>query len=533
MSPGLVIARGANNTAHVGIVETTAANGAIILEEQIKEGAGVRIVARKFLPPTDKLLGYIDYAHGDSPSIRLPDATPGKFYAASLDTISNPKSGEPLTADSLPPGLQVQGDSGEITGTPTKEGLFKFMLRVRSGTGPEAVQAYRVRVASAASDVSASVHTTPGSQPQPDKVAESKPAKPGADAVQTAANSNQTVRDSPPKVELVAEGFTVWVTVTDTGGGVGRLVYSQNGTEIGDAAFPGSNSGPQPPITFDTEGTVKVIAYTADGKFASAPATVLLPTRTNLYIISVGISRYSDHSLDEGVRFARGDAEAVSKAFMQQQRPLGPFTSVNHKELLDADATGANIREALARSANMVQPEDTFILYLSGHGVTIDGRYYFIPSDAVYTNQPDLLSRSLSGDSLRDLLKQIRGFKTVIFLDSCGSGAYLPARDISISDKAAIERLLATISGVTVIAAAGTDQMALEGYQNHSVFTYALLEGLQSAYVDAAGYITVGSLANYIQRRVPEISMQMFGYRQVPLSSIQGFSFPIARRLVK
>jgi uncharacterized caspase-like protein len=70
----------------------------------------------------------------------------------------------------------------------------------------------------------------------------------------------------------------------------------------------------------------------------------------------------------------------------------------------------------------------------------------------------------------------------------------------------------------------------MDGYQNHGVFTYALLEGLQQADSNAQGEILITRLAEFVQSRVPGITEEKWHYRQLPLSKIEGEPFPIARR---
>ena len=86
------------------------------------------------------------------------------------------------------------------------------------------------------------------------------------------------------------------------------------------------------------------------------------------------------------------------------------------------------------------------------------------------------------------------------------------------------------MSGRAVLAASNSEQMAMEGYQGHGVFTYALLEGLSAADSDAQGQILITRLAEYMQSRVPSITDEKWHYRQLPLSKIEGIPFPIAHK---
>jgi uncharacterized caspase-like protein len=208
------------------------------------------------------------------------------------------------------------------------------------------------------------------------------------------------------------------------------------------------------------------------------------------------------------------------------------FKDLKAQTLINESATKQNILRTAALIARDISPDDTFVLYLAGQASSLDGKYYFVPSDAHFTSQTSLLQQSLDEGTLRQLLSQIPARKTLLLLDTCNSGSFAssrPTRDVAVSDKAAIEKL-AKISGRAILAAAASDQVALEGYMGHGVFTYAFLEGLTKANADKDGVITVSSLAEYIQNLVPQITMDQWKYRQYPLSVIEGQSFSIARK---
>ena len=95
---------------------------------------------------------------------------------------------------------------------------------------------------------------------------------------------------------------------------------------------------------------------------------------------------------------------------------------------------------------------------------------------------------------------------------------------------AALGRLIQA-TGRTVLTAATADRPALEGYQGHGVFTYALLDGLSGADRNGNGLIEVTELAGHVDGLVPEITQKAFGIRQVPQMSIQGSDFALAKRI--
>jgi WD40 repeat protein len=350
----------------------------------------------------------------------------------------------------------------------------------------------------------------------------------------------------PPEIELVsaaqegeaADRYLLQFRVKDLGGGRGRIVYRIDGVEIEgrevDIAGTGGDTISRYIPIGSGEHTLTVAAYSADGKILGQPRTVQIKGRqlaqgskTSLYVIAAGITHYSDHSLWDGVKFAAADADLVAAKFKEQEGK-GLYPKVTTVSLEDSKATVKGIQNAIALAAKSVQAGDTFVLYLAGHGMAVEGEYYFIPWEAEYTNRTELLSKSLNRESIQALLKTIPTNKSVLILDTCNSGAFVEGRDAA-SEKAAIEKV-ATMSGRAVLAASNSDEMAMDGYLGHGVFTFALLEGLGAADSDAQGQILITRLAEYVQRTVPNMTEEKWHYRQRPLSAIKGDPFPIVHK---
>src|SRR5260221_535325 len=340
---------------------------------------------------------------------------------------------------------------------------------------------------------------------------------------------------SPARAELSGD-YLLQFRLKDTGVGRGRIVYRIDGAEIEGRAVDIAGTGGDTisryiPVA-SGQHTLTVSAYSANNKIESPPRTIQITRRqpaprSNLYVIAAGISHYSDHSLWDGVKFAAADADLVAAKF-QEQEGKGLHQKVTAVSLPDSRATIKNIQSEVAKAAKVIQPGDTFVLYLAGHGVAAEGEYYFIPWEAEYTNQKDWLDKSLNREAIQALLKQIPTNKSVLILDTCGAGAFMEGR-AGPGEKAAIEKV-ALMSGRAVLAASNSEQMAMDGYQNHGVFTYALLEGLQAADSNAQGEILITRLAEFGQSRGPLFMAGKLHYRQSPLSRMEGEAFPIARK---
>jgi len=348
----------------------------------------------------------------------------------------------------------------------------------------------------------------------------------------------------PPEIELISPAQTtvpndylLQFRIKDMGGGQGRIVYRIDGVEIeggtaADVAATGNNIVSRHIPLASGAHTLTVTAYNASGKIEGRPKTIQITSSLpvagpNLWVIAAGISHYSDHSLWEGVKFAAADADQVAARFKEQEGK-GLYRQVNAVSLPDGQATTKNIQNAVAQVAKTVQPGDTFVLYLAGHGEAVNGEYYFIPWEAESTNHEELLNKSLNRNAIQALLRQVPANQGVLILDTCGLGV-LPEARATASEKAALEKI-ALMSGRTILAASNSEGMAMDGYQNHGVFTFALLEGLQQAESNARGEILITRLAEFVQNQVPAITEEKWHYRQLPLSKIEGEPFPIARK---
>jgi uncharacterized caspase-like protein len=86
-------------------------------------------------------------------------------------------------------------------------------------------------------------------------------------------------------------------------------------------------------------------------------------------------------------------------------------------------------------------------------------------------------------------------------------------------------------SGRYILAAASQQGRALEdGAGGHGVYTAALLEGIAGAAGPrGSAMVEVNALADYVERRVPELTRPA-GYEQRPMRSALGENFPLIRR---
>jgi len=277
-----------------------------------------------------------------------------------------------------------------------------------------------------------------------------------------------------------------------------------------------------------------VLAYNEAGLIASEPAEIMInsvqqtTTAPRLYVLAVGVNDYWDNALH--LSFAAPDAQTLSDGLKQAGGKL--YERVEVKTVLDADATADRLDVVFSELAKQVRPQDVFVFFLAGHGKTVDARFYFLPQDFRYSGEDSIITRGIGQNRLQEWVSRIKAQKSVLLFDACESGSLIGDRIArrGIEEKTAIDRMTRAI-GRTVLTATTDSKPAIEGYRGHGAFTYTLLAGLNAADANGDGVIDVTELAQYVDRRLPDLTFDAFKLRQVPQMSIVGSSFPLASKV--
>ncbi|MCL2441793.1 MAG: caspase family protein [Treponema sp.] len=205
----------------------------------------------------------------------------------------------------------------------------------------------------------------------------------------------------------------------------------------------------------------------------------------DLWLLAVGTNNYLYGNPDNNLKHSINSANGIKSALENQQGKR--YRNVYAKSILDS--TKENILKNINEFYTGASPNDVLVLFLSGHGMDNEGKYYYLPADVTFTGTEPDYSRAISFDDIGVLL-DFPGRK-IIFIDSCYSGGLDSARFIkSLRNQS-----------TAIFTSSQDNQLSWEGI-GYGIFTDALIRGFTSP-----GEITLSALGRYVFSRVEQLTM--------------------------
>jgi len=274
------------------------------------------------------------------------------------------------------------------------------------------------------------------------------------------------------------------------------------------------------------DNEVSVAAFNAGNTVQSHMKTVSFQSRTkakepHLYILAVGIDEYRDGSAR--LRYAAKDARDLQEKLRAQSATLYRPENIHCTLLTDKEGTKKNLSREVEKFATKVKPQDSFILFVAGHGVLLQNQYYMLTHD--FNGAADS-SCMLSSNEIVEMSKKIKSLSQLFIFDTCHAGGvdYIVSGlyDARIS-------VLAKKMGLHIYASASDKQPAVDGYKGNGLFTHSLLDGLSNnrhADKNGDGKVSIVGLGEYSKGMTVRISKEI-GHAQTPLIINFGKDYPI------
>ena len=243
------------------------------------------------------------------------------------------------------------------------------------------------------------------------------------------------------------------------------------------------------------------------------------------YALVIGVSTYEPaQQLNVPRQATAEDAQAVADVLRNPQFCGYP---ANHVLVLkDQEATRENILKALERLAELAGPENTALVFYSGHGeYGVDGDYYLVSHDAKLAGKKVATGSGVSQAALLEKVKKIKAERVVMIFNACHAGNISPTLggegDDNLGAKGlpntTADALLATGSGRVIITACRETQLSYVGGGKLTLFAQALVDSMQGVdMVPRGGFISAFDLYSALFEKVSQTVQRLYGKVQEP-----------------
>jgi len=274
------------------------------------------------------------------------------------------------------------------------------------------------------------------------------------------------------------------------------------------------------------ENEVSVTAFNVNNTVQSYMKTINFNSKVKyedprLYILSIGINQYRDNAVN--LKYEVKDAKEFEAKLKSQSQTIYKPQNIYYSLLTDREATKPNITGKVNELSNVIKPQDSFILFVAGHGALLQSQYYMLTHD--YNGRADENSM-ISSNEIVEMSKKIKSLSQLFIFDTCHAGGV----DTIVSGLYdARMSVLAKKMGLHILASASDKQTAMDGYKGNGLFTYTLLDGLnnnRAADKNKDGKVSVVGLGSYSKERTTNISKEI-GHAQTPLIINFGKDYPI------
>ncbi len=250
------------------------------------------------------------------------------------------------------------------------------------------------------------------------------------------------------------------------------------------------------------------------GVGSSNSTTILKTGEAKLWLLLVGVNEYLDTSLPS-LRYPALDCQGLEKALFKATAGFPNKEVIVHHDFAAQPPSLERIRSSLQKIVSQSQPQDSILLYFSGHGVVEPNT-----QEAVLcfpeTRKDDLLNTGLPMQELVQILGASSANQQLVCLDTCHSGDMNLLRQNGSSRDGSMPCLVnatpqltdmlrqraAQSKGFCALLSCDKAQQSWEFPElGHGVFTYYLMQGLSGEAADADGFIEADGLYKYVYHK--------------------------------
>ncbi len=247
------------------------------------------------------------------------------------------------------------------------------------------------------------------------------------------------------------------------------------------------------------------------GVGASRFASALETGGAKFWVLLIGVDRYQDLTLP-ALRYAAVDCQGIGAALAAASGAFPDREFLIHHDLVAETPRLARVETSLHRIVTQAQPQDTVLIYFSGHGVVEPTTQQTVLC-LQDTDREHLLTTGLQIQIVLAMLGHCAAHSQLLWLDACHSGNlnFIGTNHDS-PESTRLNPIAQLLASLRHQAALSRGFYALlscdEGQQSwefpdlgHGVFSYYLMRGLQGEAADERGVIDADSLYRYVYRQ--------------------------------
>lgn len=330
--------------------------------------------------------------------------------------------------------------------------------------------------------------------------------------------------------EIIQGVIRVKAIAKNNGGGIYSVRLANNGKTIGES-FKGAKAT-KPNEIFEQEfsvslneganrlGAVGISDDRSESNASVGMITYVLPKhiKPDLYILSMGINTYQNETYN--LRYCESDAVEFADVLRSKTKKF--FGNVYPKNLINQEATRANVLKVFEEVKSKCKPDDVFVFFYAGQGIVLDipedkttkSEYFYVLSDVAQMSDPIKVSQEgLSGTEIKKILTDIKATKQLLFIDAYNADGT--------SNESALAKL-SRASGAAILASTANDQLALEFKDlEYDPFAWALMDALKD------GQITPTGIKNHMDEKIPDLIKKYKAEERPRSPFIWGPDFPI------
>jgi len=274
-------------------------------------------------------------------------------------------------------------------------------------------------------------------------------------------------------------------------------------------------------LSWNGEGFVEDVQQTT---LANPPAADPAPALYHeSWAVIIGIDNYPKWPK---LHYAVNDANGIKEILLRKFR----FSPEHVITLLNEEATREKILSVLGDTLSNpknVQHDDRVFVFFAGHGTTRklpSGRDlgYIVPFDADTQN---FQGQSISMTNFQDISESIPAKHVFFLMDSCYSGLAITRGQ---GESNYLREMSRRTARQMLTAGGANEEVADNGPNGHSVFTWTVLQGLEGrADLNSDGFISAAELAAYVGPGVSALSHQTPAFGNLPGSEGGEFIFEL------